>query len=69
VDTEEAAPPESGEVQQAPAAAPPSMGALRVERTADGGVRIEAPAELAGTLAAMFELLGKQLAAIGAGKA
>jgi hypothetical protein len=37
--------------------------ALRVERTADGGVRIEAPAEVAGSLIALFGGMAKLLAA------
>ena len=37
--------------------------ALRVERTGDGGVRIEAPAEVAGSLIALFDGMAKLLAA------
>jgi len=37
--------------------------ALRVERTGDGGVRIEAPPEVAGSLVALFDGMAKLLAA------
>ncbi|MEW6269511.1 MAG: hypothetical protein AB1689_09475, partial [Thermodesulfobacteriota bacterium] len=36
---------------------------LRLERTGDGGVRIEAPAEVAGSLIALFDGMAKLLAA------
>lgn len=37
--------------------------ALRVERTGDGGVRIEAPPEVAGSLVALFDGMAKLLSA------
>jgi superfamily II DNA or RNA helicase len=41
------------------AGAPALLSALRIERTAAGGLRIEAPPEAAATLAAMFESMAK----------
>lgn len=50
------APPTAADVQQL-------LAGVRVERTTGGGLRIEAPPEAAGTLAAMFQSMASLLAA------
>jgi hypothetical protein len=54
------APPISGAVARDPVAA--LFDVVRVERTSSGGVRIEAPAESARSLLALFEGMSKLLA-------
>jgi len=48
---------------QSPAAVQQLLAGVRVERTAEGGLRIEAPPEAASTLAAMFQSMASLLAA------
>jgi superfamily II DNA/RNA helicase len=48
---------------QSPAAVQQLLAGVHVERTSEGGLRIEAPPEAAGTLAAMFQSMASLLAA------
>ncbi len=55
--------PEPGEPEPAPRTTAPGIPGIRVERTEGGGIRIDAPAELAPVLASLFAQLAESLRA------